>query len=288
MTPRGTFYWSIRRELWENRYLFIVPLVLAAIILLGFTFNAGNIAEKIQKLPTLEEAKQVKAAVNPYSLAAAALLFVGWVLAIFYSLEALHGERRDRSILFWKSMPVSDVTTVLAKAAIPLVVIPAIVVIVAWLTQAVMLLIITFVLMVKAIDPGILWSRMPFIQMPIGMVYGMAIHALWFAPMLAWMLLVSGMVRRAPIAWALLPFFAAFAVESIVFGTKYVALFLQSRWMGAMALGFKPDTLKEPVTQVAQLDPLRLLSSPSLWIGLAFAVFFIAAAIRLRRYREPN
>jgi hypothetical protein len=38
---------------------------------------------------------------------------------------------------------------------------------------------------------------------------------------------------------------------------------------------------------LAQITPWRFLSSPGLWIGLAFAAVCLAASVRLRRYREP-
>ena len=51
-------------------------------------------------------------------------MLTAFLVGVFYCLDALHGERRDRSILFWKSLPVSDLTTVLAKASVPCRVLP--------------------------------------------------------------------------------------------------------------------------------------------------------------------
>ncbi len=61
---------------------------------------------------------------QPYTFAAGCIMATAFIVGVFYCLDALHGERRDRSILFWKSLPVSDLTTVLSKASIPLVVLP--------------------------------------------------------------------------------------------------------------------------------------------------------------------
>ncbi len=287
MSARTGLYWALRRELWENRSLYYGPIFIAVLALAGAFINAGAFAEKIRALPALEAAKQVKIAVVPYSLAAAVILFTGWVVAAFYCLESLYGERRDRSILFWKSMPVSDLTTVASKAAVALVVAPVIACAVALATQSIVLLAHTAVLLAKGVDPGTLWARMPFVQMPLGMVYGMVVHSLWFAPVFAYLMLVSAWARRAPFVWAFLPFFAAYALETIAFGTQHVAKFLQFRFTGGMAYAFKPGALKGPITELAQLDPGRFLATPSVWIGLAFAAAFLAAAVRLRRYREP-
>ena len=283
----AAFRWSVRRELWEHRSIYLAPLAIAALVLVAFFFHAGAYIAAMTLVGKLPPEKQVFTAVMPYSLAAAVVLLSGWIVGIFYCLDALNGERRDRSILFWKSMPVSDVTTVLSKAFIPMAVIPVAVCAIALATQAVMLVAHSAILLAKGIDLGELWGRLPFVQMPIAMLYGMAIHTLWFAPIVGWLLLVSAWSRRATFAWAFLPFFAAYAFETIAFGTSYVPQFLRSRVTGAMAHAFKPNAMREPITQLSQLDPLRFLAAPGLWWGLVFAVAFVALAIRLRRHREP-
>ena len=78
----------------------------------------------MQTLPALDPAKRHALVVRPFSMAPAPIMLATFLVGLFYSLDALYGERRDRSILFWKSLPVSDRTTVLSKASIPLVVLP--------------------------------------------------------------------------------------------------------------------------------------------------------------------
>jgi ABC-2 type transport system permease protein len=106
-------YWSVRRELWEHRSIYIAPLAAAAVFLLAFLTGL-----------TLSTAHRHEPLDTPYVFAAALIMGTGFIVGIFYSLDALYGERRDRSILFWKSLPVSDLTTVLSKFAIPLVILP--------------------------------------------------------------------------------------------------------------------------------------------------------------------
>src|SRR6202140_5345961 len=117
-------YWSVRRELWENRSIYIAPLVVAAVVLLGFLISTIHLQDKMRAALALDPMKQHELIERPYNFAALLLMGTTFVVAVFYCLDALHGERRDRSILFWKSLPVSDVTTVLAKASIPLVILP--------------------------------------------------------------------------------------------------------------------------------------------------------------------
>jgi ABC-2 type transport system permease protein len=123
--------------------------------------------------------------------------------------------------------------------------------------------------------------------MTLVMLYGLAVHALWYAPIYGWLLLVSAWAKRAPFLWAVLPVFAGFVVEKIAFGTSHVASLVRYRVLGAMSEAFALDAMSEPITQVSLLDPVRFLGSPGLWIGLAFAAAFLAAATWLRRRREP-
>jgi ABC-2 type transport system permease protein len=119
------------------------------------------------------------------------------------------------------------------------------------------------------------------------MFYGLFAHALWFAPIYAWLLLVSVWARRTPFLWAVTPIVLAI-VERVVFQTAYVCAFLKWRVIGAMAEAFIPGpAAKGNVTLIVELDPLGFVSSPGLWIGFIAAAIFLAIAVRLRRYRDP-
>src|SRR6202008_2097761 len=106
----------------------------------------------------------------PYEFAAALIMGTGFLVGVFYSLDALYGERRDRSILFWKSLPVSDVTAVLSKASISPVVLPALVVGISIVTHLVMVLISTGVLILSGINPVTLWRQLPLFQMNLVLI----------------------------------------------------------------------------------------------------------------------
>src|SRR5437762_11172070 len=95
--------------------------------------------ERRQGVLSLDPAHQRAMIGAPYDVAAMMLIFTAFIVGVFYCLDALHSERRDRSILFWKSLPVSDLTTVLSKATIPLVVLPVIIFAIIVLVQFLML-----------------------------------------------------------------------------------------------------------------------------------------------------
>jgi ABC-2 type transport system permease protein len=110
-------YWSVRRELWENRSIYIAPLAVAGVTLFAFLIATLGHALSLRAL-ALRRAVLEK----PYTFTPLVLMATTFIVGVF-CLDALHGERRDRSILFWKSLPVSDHHRA-SKASIPLVVLP--------------------------------------------------------------------------------------------------------------------------------------------------------------------
>jgi ABC-2 type transport system permease protein len=278
-------YWSVRRELWENRSIVLAPLGVAGVVLFGFLISTIGMPERRRAALLLDEAHRQAAIQRPYDMAAMMLLLAAMIVGLFYCVDALYGERRDRSILFWKSVPVSDLTTVLAKASIPLVILPLITFAVVVATQLLMMLLSTAILLPSGLG-GTTWAHLPFLRMSIVLLYGLIALVLWHAPMYGWLLLVSGWARRAPLLWAVLPLFAVAALEKVAFNTSYFASLLKYRFMGHLpqAFIFKPGGR---IDSLSQLTPGRFLSTPGLWIGLVFAAAFFATAVRLRRSRGP-
>jgi ABC-2 type transport system permease protein len=289
--PTRPLYWSVRRELWENRSITLAPLAVAAIVLFASLISTIGLPRRMRAASELDDpAKQHAAIVKPYGVAPAPIMFVTFLVGIFYCLDALHGERRDRSILFWKSLPVSDLTTVLSKASIPFVVLPLIGFVLSLWTLAVLLLLSSAVLLATGIGPATLWAELRLVQQPLVMLYGLTVHVLWFAPIYGWLLLVSAWARRMPVLWAALPPFAIALVEKIALNTSAVCSLLTYRVTGAMTEAFavkSPRGAYPIIDRLTQLDPVRFLSSPGLWVGLALTAACLAAAVRLRRNKEP-
>jgi len=224
----------------------------------------------------------------PYDIAAFLIFLTAFTVGVFYCLDALYGERRDRSILFWKSLPVSDLTTVLSKASIPLVILPLLTFAITVAMQWLMLMLSSAVLLVSGLSVATLWTKLSFLRMSWLLLYHvLTAHALWPAPIYCWLLLVSGWPRRATFLWAALPLVAIAGVEQIAFHTWHFAAMVGSRLIGAAptVASTSPDMFPtDPMTHIA-LD--KFLGSPGLWIGLAIAAAFLAAAVRLRRYQGP-
>ena len=290
--PQGRLlYWLVRRELWENRFLYLVPLVVTGIVLFASFIHMFGFPERIRKAAALDPAKQHATIVAPFDMAPAPIMFATLLVGLFDCLDALYGERRDRSILFWKSLPVSDRTTVLSKAAIPFVVLPLFAFALSVVTQRLMMFQATAILVANDMSAATLWKEFRFFQDTLIMLYGLAVHALWYAPIYAWLLLLSAWAKRAPLLWALLPPMLISAFERTAFGTRSFPRLLHYRVRGAMqeAFVFTPRRDSHPplIDDLSQLTPANFLTRPGLWVGLAFAVLCLVAAIRLRRNREP-
>lgn len=282
------FYWSVRRELWENHSIYIAPLIVGAVQVFGFAISTIGLAERRRAVLLLDPAKQRAAIEQPYDVVAMMMILTAFVVGIFYCLEALHGERRDRSILFWKSLPVSDVTAVLSKAIVPLLVLPAVTFAITVCVQLIMLLETSGVLVFHGMSPGTTMAHIRFFQNFLALLYGLIAIALWHAPIYGWLLLVSGWARRATFLWALLPLIAIQIFERITFGTSYFASFVKHRLMGFAPNAFDFHSRVHPIIDsLAQLTPGRYLSSAGFWLGLVVAAAFLAAAVRLRRYHGP-
>src|SRR5580658_5566308 len=227
--PAGNrFYWSVRRELWENRSLYLAPLAVAALFLVGFLISAIHPPAQIGDAMALDPVRHQELVEQPYTFAAFVFMATTLIVSIFYCLDALYGERRYRSILFWKSLPVSDLTTVLAKASIPLLLLPLLTFAFTLVTQCIMLLLSSAVMLARGQSVATLWSHLPLFQMSLGLLFHLvAIHGLQFAPIYCWMLLVSGWARRAALLWAVLPPLAIGVAEKIAFNTSHFAALLR-------------------------------------------------------------
>jgi len=277
-------YWSVRRELWESRSIYIAPLVVAAVFLFGFMISTIHLPERLRAALALGPMQHHKLIEQPYNVAALLVMGTTFVVAVFYCLDALHGERGDRSILFWKSMPVSDLITVVSKASIPLLVLPLLAFAITVVTQLIMLLLSTVVLLGSGLSVSTLWSHVSLFQMSLALLYHLlVVHGLWYAPIFGWLLLVSAWARRTAFLWAALPPLAIGVVEKIAFNTSHFAAMLghiiSGGTAGAASTG---DSMS-----MGALATGHALSAPSFWVGLAFAAACLAAAVRLRRNREP-
>lgn len=279
------FYWSIRREFWENRSLYFAPLAVVALFLFGFMISLMHLPKmRAAQGPALAQALMDES----YGFGALMLMGTMIIVAFFYCLDALHGERRDRSILFWKSLPVSDLTTVLSKASIPLFILPLLTFAVTIVLWFLMSMLTGAVALASGQSMAALRTQLPLARLSMFLFFHLVgMHGLGYAPFYGWLLLVSAWARRAPFLWATLPPFVIGVVEKIAFNTSHFAALLGHVFAG----GGEPMNSSKATSSLAALIPhqglTEFLTSPALWIGLAIAAAFLAAAVRLRRSQGP-
>jgi ABC-2 type transport system permease protein len=282
------FYWSVRRELWENRAIHLAPSGVGAFAVAALVVHAVAMPSHRPGMLAADPGSPGSASVT-YAFAASLMLATAFFTGAFYSLEALGGERRDRSILFWKSLPVSDLTTVLAKASIPLVVLPLLTFAAIVAMQLVLLLLSAAALLAQGRSAAALWSELQLFRAWPATLYALAAMALWHAPIHAFLLLVSGWARRTAALWAVLPLLAAGVLEKLTLDTLRIAAWAEYRLLGWYAEAFAAGARGgAPFHPLAPLTPGRFLGAPGLWIGVAVAAAFLAAAVRLRRSQVPG
>ena len=281
--------WSVRRELWENRSIYLGPLAVGGVVLIGFSIALLTLADRIRAASTLGERELREVVEQPFVIAALMLMAVEMLVAVIYSLEALYGERRDRSVLFWKSLPVSDLTAVLAKASIPILLLPLVTWVVTVATQVVMLLLSSVVLVASGISAATVWTHVPVLETSwINFAHLVTFHGIWYAPLYAWLLLVSAWATRAPFLWAVLPPVAVGIFERIAFGSRHFVTLLQTHFLGEA-----PSDNASPMTMDMTMEMLYpptlgdFFASPGLWLGLLLTVVFLLGAVRLRHVRGP-
>ncbi len=292
------YYWSLRRELWETRSIFIAPAVVVGVMIIGFLGSAIGMAERRVQTLKLDPIHQAMVIGQPYAFTHAAITGVMILVAWFYCLGALYNERRDRSVLFWKSLPVSDLTTILAKVTIPFIVVPIVTYVATVVAEAVILLASTMILLAGGVSTAMPWGAGDIAAQGVVVAYSLIALCLWHAPVYGWLILVSAWAKKAPFLWAVLPPLAICLIEKLAFGGARFAAMLYDRLGGsenhAMAAGagfMVTHSRGAPIVTgpsgLAAMDPGKFFSTPGLWAGLVIAAVFVAAAVWLRRRREP-
>jgi ABC-2 type transport system permease protein len=302
----------LRRELWEHPALYVTPLVIGSFVLLsvlvgliqGVGAGAG-LTVVVTGVATLGDLQQGAGIGMLLSVLAPLFLFGFLAATFFYLLDALYAERRERTILFFKSLPVTDTATVVSKAVTALVLVPAITLVVLMATQLLALLLLGLGALAAGANPLVsLWHPMSLIESWLLAVYGAAALSLWYAPFAGWLLLASAWARKAVFLWAISPLLLG-QVERLMTGRSRLLEaiaaqagdFFQVAFAGDRLAVFRQledsdaQSMASLITRldlVGLADPASLLAAAQLWWGLAITGAFLAAAVGLRRYRDST
>ena len=287
MPASRIFLWSIRRELWQHRGIVSVPLWIAVIVLLAMLVAPLDIPNLAREFNDQSPERQTWLMTVPFDLVARILRAISFFIGIGYCIDALYSERRDRSILFWKSLPVSNAATVLSKALVPFVILPVVTVVAIIVTQLMMLLIGSARLAISGEDTSLLWTHVPLIRIWLMAAYTAVTLTLWHAPLYGWLLLVSAWARKAPFAWAVLPVVVLGIVEAIVLRSASFFGLIKARVMGGLDEALAGMAAGQSQGAAGVPDPWDFFVLPGVWIGMMIAAAFIATSIWLRRRGEP-
>lgn len=300
----------LQREVWEHRAIYVTPFVIGLLVALGaltgsvtlvVNENVANVA--LLGVSSLGEAQRSAAITGLLAGFMPLFLLPMGILVTFYSLDAMYAERKDRSILFWRSLPVTDAETVVSKLITAMVLIPLVTVVIIALTQIVVMVISSGWLMARDASPWhLIWKPAPLLQLWLATTYIVLALSIWAAPFVGWYLFVSGYVKRSPLLLAFVPLVVLPMLEGMVFRTHYfwtaistrmkdIPLFKTGGWSDFESLFENPESIHEMAESfslIERLDVVRFLTAPGLYVGLLVCGLFVAAAIYVRRYRDES
>jgi ABC-2 type transport system permease protein len=295
----------VRREFWEHRALWVAPIATAALLVVCTLFarhveiQGSDVGHGVFSARQALAVSTIAQAVVFMTLNLVAVLFVS-----FYLVDCLYAERRDRSIYFWKSMPVSDGLTVASKLLVAMVAVPLGV----WALSAVTHVVISLVFAVHAAlghvpAQAIAWNTLTWLRVEFLLLIGIVLGVLWNAPISGYFLLVSALARRNAVMWAMgIPLLVPL-IERIVLGSHYVWTFMAYRIQGIWDILANHGDLNFITGQAADnthfnMPPIDALLgelnfraaflAPDLWLGVIAAAAMVYAATRIRRYRDDT
>lgn len=288
----------VRREFWEHRALWMAPVV-TAVLLIACAFPAHIDFGDFTRASSDGRFRSI-AWFAALQWGLTILLFlIAAIVVNFYLLDCLYAERKDRSILFWKSLPVSDGATVFSKllvaqAAVPLGV---------YLLSIPTILLFSLVFVVRA-SLGYLpaamaiWDTLAWLKVEVILLLTVVVASLWYVPMSAYLLLVSAWARRSVFLWATLPPVLAVVLEHVAFGTRYVWTLMAYRTGGIFDYVHMQKIIEGTILSAGGSNPIslgaacadlaRAFGNIDLWIGLVVGVALTYAAARIRRYRDDT
>jgi len=223
------------------------------------------------------------------------------IYSTWYLLDCLYADRKDRSVLFWKSLPISDTATVLAKLFTGLIAIP----IVYFAAADLSTLLMAFIISLRAHSSfgSALWQPDLWLQLQALWLYVIASTAIWYLPLAGWLVLISAWAKRAVMLWSIMPPLAAVLAERLFLGSHAVENLLKDRLGGYVPVAFHHlsqragwvttplgggDSITTPISVWRLLNPTGFFSSSATWIGVLVGAALICGAVQLRLRRTDS
>jgi len=322
----NTMKWLVKREFWEHKGGFFWAPVIAACIYIGMTligifvgehvvqqtdphsFHMG-VVEFIREASDPNKASDVSNGVQMmFQIFGLMPLVVTTFVVFFYCLGSLYDERKDKSVLFWKSLPISDRDTILSKVISATLVAPIIGTVVAIATSLILFIIASIVVLIHGQSPAPLWNITGMLAGCLDLIATIPMTALWALPTIGWLMMVSSWARTKPFLWATLVPIIGGAMISITGILDTFRLGVQWYWsniVGRTLLGVVPwmeklyryhdgvhslqvENQNDASVLFSIPNTLQGLANPQLWIGAVVGIAMIVVAIRMRRWRDEG
>jgi len=312
-----TFKWLLKREYWENRGGFlwapaiagsVITVLYAVLALIGTVAGRGDGSNGFNIDGGPEKLNEIIGAVGDGTLLAGVVLacvVLGFVV-FFYALGSLYDDRRDRSVLFWKSLPLSDLNTVLSKAAWALLLAPIVAIGIGLVIGICLWLVTALTLSVNGISQSsAVFTHSHPLRIIGGVLSNLPIYVMWSLPTIGWLMFCSAWARTKPFLWAvLIPILGCVMASmmgilpmlhvnhnAIWYTVVYRGLLsvLPGTWLPVLSESAPPmqiDGAQDLANAIQLSDAWRIFQSADIWIGAAIGVVFIVAAIYLRRWRD--
>jgi len=300
----------LRREIWEHRSIWVTPAAVAAVVTLlaiAMVVAIGAFGEAINadigRVADMTAPDNVRRAALAASLVGNTTVFViaMWFLIVFYCLDALYAERKDKSILFWRSLPITDAETVISKLLVVFLAIPIATFAAVVVSHLLNLIIVSIWLATEGASPGrMIWGAVPLFDTWGAVLTVLIALPIWMAPLIGWFLFVSAWAKNGPLLRAVLPIAMLPILEYIVFKSWNLgeAILMRLRldalplFDGMRNVGFDEDDvhsmLAENISLISWLDYGSFFTSFDVWAGLVVCGAFAGGAIWLRRYRDDS
>lgn len=297
----------IRRELWEHRSIWVTPVAIAVVVTLavmamlvlasGFAkeldvaiFGAQNLAGDGER----------RVAMTTFFLGTSWVFLVALaILTIFYCLDSLYAERKDKSILFWRSLPVTDAETVISKLLTAVFVLPLIMCAGIFVTHLVNLVITSIWVSSKGGSAGtLIWASVPILDNWLAALIVIISTGIWMSPFIGWFLLVSAWTKRMPLLVAFMPIIVIPLLEWIVFRSRFFASAVADRGDNLPIFRdldiesfFEDEGWMHGIQDLSLLEHLdigKFVTHHETWIGIIVCGLLTTAAIYVRRYRDES
>ncbi|MEA1890427.1 MAG: hypothetical protein U9N50_11680 [Pseudomonadota bacterium] len=320
-----SFTTLLRRELWEHTSLKGIPLTLIGFVLLANfafifllnssvgSFNVSN-GEEVRSLGsyinffTQLEPGQQTAIINSTMITTGMIInSVLLIVMFFYLLDSLYGERKDRTILFWKSLPVSNKQTVLSKLTVAVIIIPVIIFFTTSLANLLTLGLQSLVFYKNQYAADLLWQQTDVSGLSLFSIFLLIQQTIWYFPVMGWLLFCSVWCRKPPIIVAvLIPVILVFIDTSFMLGTGISEILLERLPLGIMSMQLGNESslmaynyslneqqlpgfnMSAGISVPSIDDILSFFMNIKVWVGLIIGFFFTGMAISLRRWRDDS